>query len=259
LQDYSTITELPGSCVIPMQVERAYHRYYFGALYSQEKDVLEVACGGGQGLGLLAQFAKHVVGGDIEEKNLSYARQTYANNSKVKVVKLNAHQMEFPDASFDTIIIYEAIYYLEHFEKFLSEARRLLRKGGNLIICTANKDWPDFNPSPFSYCYYGVPELNQILNHHHFQVKFYGAFPDIKEGAPSFLKSILKRIAIKMHLMPKTMKGKTFLKRLFYGRLIQLPREFTVGMYPYQEPKPLLESRSDTIHTALYVIASKVL
>ena len=41
-----------------MQVERAYHRYYFGALYSQEKDVLEVACGGGQGLGILATHVK---------------------------------------------------------------------------------------------------------------------------------------------------------------------------------------------------------
>lgn len=242
---------------MPIQVERAYHRYYFGALYSQGKDVLEVACGGGQGLGLLAQFAKYVVGGDIEEKNLIYARQTYAKNSKVKIVKLNAHQMDFPDASFDTIIIYEAIYYLEHFEKFLFEARRLLRNGGNLIICTANKDWPDFNPSPFSYRYYGIPELSQILSAHHFQVKFYGAFPDIKEGATSFLKSTLKKVAVKMHLMPKTMKGKAFLKRFFYGRLVQLPRELTVDMKPYQEPKVLSDSQPDTIHTALYVIASK--
>ncbi len=255
--DYSTITELPDSQVIPVQVERAYSRYRFAVDFCPAKDVLEVACGGGQGLGLLAANAKYVVGGDFESKNLTYARQTYAKKPNVQVIQLDAHHLPFLDTSFDLILIYEAIYYLKNPNQFLEECSRVLRPGGVLIICTANKDWPDFNPSPFSHRYFSVPELHELLGSHGFSSIFYGAFPDFTHSTLDHVKSFIKKIAVKMHLMPKTMKGKVLLKRLFFGGLVQMPKEFKNGQTPYTAPVSIPSQMPDLVHTAIYAVAHK--
>ncbi|MBI2500397.1 MAG: class I SAM-dependent methyltransferase [Deltaproteobacteria bacterium] len=257
MPDYSTITELPDSLVMPIQIRRTYSRYLFGSLYCEGRDVLEVACGGGQGLGLLAKKARKVVGGDYEEKNLAYARQTYKGQGKIEIVSLDAHDLKLPDRSFDVILLYEAIYYLHSPEKFLQECRRVLRPGGVLILCTANKDWPDFNPSPFSHRYFSVPELNRFLGENGFRPKFYGAFPD-DPAEGSRLRSLIKKVAVKLHLIPKTMKGKVLLKRLFFGGLVKLPWELKEGDATYEEPVALPADQVDTVHTALYAVGTSV-
>jgi len=38
-----------------------------------------------------------------------------------------------------------------------------------------NKDWPEFNPSPFRARYFSVPELNKLLQDNGFKTEFYGA------------------------------------------------------------------------------------
>ncbi len=255
--DYSTITELPGSQVLPVQVDRAYSRYAFAASFCVGKDVLEVACGGGQGLSLLGENANSVVGGDCDANNLRYAEDTYKKNKNVKVVYLDAQNMPFEDNSFDVIVIYEAIYYLSDLEKFLSDCRRILKPGGTLIICTANNCWPDFNPSPFSHKYHSVLELNQLLSKHGFSSEFFGAFPDQPNSFLSKIKSQVKRVAVKLHLMPRTMKGKVMLKRLFYGSLVRLPKELLTlrGQSPVV-PVPIPHDRNDTIHTAIFAVGT---
>jgi SAM-dependent methyltransferase len=47
--------------------------------------VLEIGCGAGLGLGYLARFARKVVGGDIEEKNVSLARQFYKDRPNITI------------------------------------------------------------------------------------------------------------------------------------------------------------------------------
>lgn len=47
------------------------------------------------------------------------------------------------------------------------------------------------------------------------------------------LISLIKRMAVSLHLMPKTMKGKELFKRLFLGKLTPLPSEIDDGMAEY--------------------------
>ena len=70
--DFSTVTEVTGNRVTQDQLERLYHRYTFAAQYFDGMEVLEVACGTGQGLGYLAKKAKLVVGSDYTENLLRY-------------------------------------------------------------------------------------------------------------------------------------------------------------------------------------------
>jgi ubiquinone/menaquinone biosynthesis C-methylase UbiE len=136
--DYTTVTEIPGNRVTREQLERMYHRYRFAADFSEGKDVLEVACGAGLGLGYLAKKTKRVVGGDYTEKLVTEAKGYY--KEKIPLLRLDAHFLPFQAQSFDVVILYEAIYYLAKPEDFFNEARRVLRKDGILLIATVNKD-----------------------------------------------------------------------------------------------------------------------
>jgi hypothetical protein len=51
--------------------------------------------------------------------------------------------------------------------------------------------------------------------------------------------SIVKRSAIRMGFIPKTMKGKQMLKRVFFGELNPFPAELSPGMGAFVKPAPL--------------------
>src|SRR3989304_8935037 len=157
--EYVTVTELPRINAHKEQLERLVQRYCLASEYCKDKEVLEVARGGGIGLGYLARRARKVVGGDIDEKVLEFARRNYGNRRNIELRTLDAQRLPFADKSFDEVLLYEAIYYLPQPEKFVDEARRVLRDKGVLIICTVNKDWPGFIRVRI------VTDISQCLNY----------------------------------------------------------------------------------------------
>jgi hypothetical protein len=60
-----------------------------------------------------------------------------------------------------------------------------------------------------------VPELGKLLQDNGFKGEFYGAFSALPKDAREKTIATLKKIAVTLHLIPKTMKGKEFLKRIF--------------------------------------------
>lgn len=252
---YTTITETPGVGASLEQLSMLYTRYRFAAPFCKGKEVLEVACGAGQGLGYLARVAERVVGGDIDETNLRFAAERYRERPNVEVRKMDAHQLPFEEKRFDAVLLYEAIYYLKRPEAFLSECRRVLRENGVLLICTVNKEWPDFNPSPFSARYFSSRELAELLRGLRFDVTLYAAFPVALKSTKDRLVSIIKRTAIALGLIPKTMKGKELLKRIFFGRLTPLPPEVEEGMGGYSAPTPISAQDPCVDYKTIYAVA----
>lgn len=59
--------------------------------------------------------------------------------SNSMVVKGDAQKMPFKTAEFNSILAGELIEHLSSPEKFVAECKRLLKKGGNLIITTPNR------------------------------------------------------------------------------------------------------------------------
>lgn len=232
--DFSTVTETTGVPVTREQLSRMYSRYRFAAGYCHGKVVLEVAAGSGQGLGVIAETASWVVGSDYTESLLQKARKHYKD--RIPLVRLDAHRLPFVSDSFDVVILYEAVYYLADPRQFLQECRRVLRSAGTVILCSANKEWSDFNPSPFSYQYYSARELAQFFRAEGFDVELAAACPVAAHSSRDKVVSLIKRGAVKLHLMPKTMGGKKLLKRLFLGRLTPLPPEIKEGMAEYSPP-----------------------
>ncbi len=223
--NFNTVTEIPGGRATADQMGILSTRYELARKHAQGKDVLEVACGAGMGLGLLARTARRLVGGDIDERNLAIARQTYGSRHNVEIKQFDAQDLPFPDASFDVVILYEALYYIPSADAFFREARRVLRPGGTLLISTVNCRWGEFNPSPFSVKYLDAAELAESLARHGFEVEIRGGFPQSTGGLAHVTIGLIRKVAVSLHLVPKTMKGKEWLKRVFYGNLRPIPPE----------------------------------
>jgi hypothetical protein len=65
--------------------------------------------------------------------------------------------------------------------------------------------------------------------------------------------SLVKRTAAALHLIPGTMKGKQFLKRVFFGELHAIPPEITDGLVEYAPPVPLAADDIDGCYKGLFV------
>ncbi|MHB0984021.1 MAG: class I SAM-dependent methyltransferase [Sulfuricella sp.] len=251
--NFLAITEVGGELVSQAQVVRFHQRYIWAGSFCKGKDVLEAACGTGPGLGYLASVSKSLAAGDYSREVLAVARAHYGN--RIALHEFDAQATPFADASFDVIILFEAIYYLPDAERFIAECRRLLRSGGVLLLATANRNLFDFNPSPFSVRYYNPPELSALLTKHGFDTEFFGGSPIDTSGLKSRVLRLAKKIAVSLNLIPGSMRSKRLLKRLVFGRLVSMPRELRVGDARYEAPVPIDGRWPDTVHQVLYCVA----
>lgn len=252
--DFLDVTELAGDEVTAEQVERMCHRYYWAAHHCEGKDVVEVACGTGQGLGYLAARARSLVGGDFSQAMVDRAAAHYGR--RVEVRRFDAQDMPFADASLDAVLIFEALYYLPDAERFAAECRRVLRPGGKVLVANANKDLYDFNPSPYSHVYHGAAELAGLFAGHGFAVETFGHLDTAAVSPRQKLLRPVKKMAGALGLIPKTMEGKKRLKRLVFGGLVTMPAEIADGLCPYVAPIPIPADRADTRHKVIYALAT---
>jgi len=253
--EYTTVTEMPGNKATKENLDMLYTRYKWASQFTEGKDVLEVACGAGQGLGYLAKKAKKVVGGDIDEDIVKCAKNHY--KGRVEVLQFDAHKLPFESSSFDVVILFEAIYYLKQPKDFLSECHRVLRENGLILLCTVNKDWLEFNPSPYSFKYFSAPELMDLFKENNFDARIFGAFSIAPDSLKGKIISFIRKTAVKFHLIPKTMKGKEKIKRLFFGKLLETPPEIKEGMTECHQPLPIALDFPNFEYKVLYVIAQK--
>lgn len=223
--DFTQVTELPGNRASAEQLEMIHTRYAWARSHAAGQEVLEAACGPGRGLGyLLRGGAREVVGLDYERALVEMGNAHH--RGRIKIVEGDASALPFAGESFGLVILFEAIYYLPDAGRFVAEAKRVLKTGGRLLICSANKEWSGFNPSPFSVRYYSALELRDLLAGHGLWTELKAGFPaDERRGLRGAAVSVVRRAAVGLGLVPKTMKGKALLKRLFYGRLASLGPE----------------------------------
>lgn len=252
--DYTTVTELPGSRATREQQARLYQRYHTARNYAAGKRVLEVACGAGLGLGYLGRTAGIVIGGDYSEKLLRIAQAHL--RGKVPLVRLDAHNLPFRDCVFDLIVLFEAIYYLSRPEQFIAESRRVLSEGGILLIGTVNRDWSEFSPSALSRRYFSAPELRELLSRNGFNdVEFFGAFPTLSSSPKHRIVSLIRRVAVALDLVPKTLGARELLKRLFYGPLTPIKSEIEDGMAELDPLVPISSESPNPGYKIFYAVA----
>lgn len=97
------------------------------------ENCLDVGCASGYMTSEISKsFPKgQYFGIDIYDKAIEYAKRKYPN---IKFKVASASQLPFKDESFDLILFYETIEHVENPKECLMEIRRVLKKGGRLIL-----------------------------------------------------------------------------------------------------------------------------
>lgn len=243
--------EMPGMRVTREQLQIIYSRYYFASQFVVGKQVLEVGCGPGIGLGYLAKRAKRVIGGDYAEDNLRIAQQHY--RSRIELALMDAHNLPFRDNCLDVVVAMAAIVYLQ-LDRFLAECHRVLKKGGVLIFCTPDKEQPGFQRSSLSRDYFSVPELEALVSHY-FEARFFGAFP-VSEGGQTTKQrdTIVAKVGQALALMPQGERVKGSLSHFLFGTSV-LKAEIEDGMVEAAQPEPIGDTVPASQYRLIYTVA----
>lgn len=203
---------------------------------------------------MLSSVSRSLEAGDYSQEILGVARAHYGR--RVRLAQVDAESLPYADQSKDVVVLFEAIYYIPDPTRFARECRRVLRPGGLVLVVTANKDLWDFNPSPLSQRYYGVPELAALFRDAGFDAELFGylRIEDVS-WRQRFLRPV-KKLAVRLGIMPKTLKGKRFLKRFVFGRLVCMPAELPASKADVEQPTLLSPSEPDRVHKVLYCCAT---
>lgn len=137
--------------------------------------VLEVGCGGGHSAAFMARLGFKVTAIDFSTVAIETAKENYKD---VIFNTGDATDLKFNDVDFDAVVGIEMIEHLEDPKKFIKEAARVLRPGGNLFIKTPNRLLHDlyyrnnerislWHPSVMS-----AKELMELLGSVGFSVRF---------------------------------------------------------------------------------------
>lgn len=154
-----------------------FTRYQSIANMVGNKYVLDVACGEGYGSNLLSYKAQKVCGVDVSIEAVENARKWYLRNN-LEFFVADATKLPFQDGIFDMVVSFETIEHLseENQHLFLSEAKRVLKPDGLLVIST-----PDINiynkydkiPNHFHIKEFSKDEFNEFLNQYFTYTKIY--------------------------------------------------------------------------------------
>lgn len=100
--------------------------------------VLDAGCGiGGSAIWLAKNTRSNVVGININKNQIKIAEELAKKNNvddRVKFYVKDYMNLDFPDNTFDAVWGLESICYAEDKKEFLSQAKRVLKKNGRIII-----------------------------------------------------------------------------------------------------------------------------
>lgn len=149
-------------------------RYEFARPHCVDAEVLDAGCGVGYGSSYLAEVASHVVGVDVSEEAIAYARQRYGGPN-VEFVVGDLTALEFDDASFDVVCSFETIEHVEDVERYLGQIARVLRSDGIFVVSTPRVDATTRAPdNPFHRVELSRDDFQTALLSRFEEVELYG-------------------------------------------------------------------------------------
>jgi ubiquinone/menaquinone biosynthesis C-methylase UbiE len=108
---------------------------------SSELNCLDLGCGPGGFLGLMAPLCKNIIGVDVVS---SFVEECRAHIDRLGLTNATAILSEnlplpFPDAEFDRIVMVDTIHHLENVSGTLDEVHRMLKPNGLFLVFEPNK------------------------------------------------------------------------------------------------------------------------
>ena len=193
----------------PGQFERPFFLkhftpYRFSKGLVKDKKVLEIGFGDGYGSFYLAPCVESIIGVDLFQKNAALARKKYDHRS-LKFMVTDGSKLAFTDKSFDVVLAFQVIEHLPRglHHDFLEEIKRVLRRGGFLILTTPNllclqKKGKRYAKNPHHDLEFSAEMLISLLREHFEKIDMYKVDYSFKQKF--FIK--LKRIGIFKYAPP---------------------------------------------------------
>ena len=245
ITDYSEFTEVSGRPITQDQLYRMRHRYSWAKKLVKRYTIgLELCCGSGQGLKVVSENLDKLYAVDITESLIVQA----IKNSPKNVICSQGDGLTFLENSenefYDFIIMFECIYYFESLERLIDLAKKSLKPGGLILLTWPNPLKKDFVKCEHTYCYPLLKDLKKFSKdeNNDFKTEFYGFDVLKKKSLITIFKSKIKTLAVKLNLIPKTQRGRLFLKRIFQGKMIEMPSSL---QYQEIEKNSLIEIKDD--------------
>lgn len=141
LRGSQAVDALTGEATEPES--RALHRALVELTVSRPLgDLIDVGCGQGRLLKLLATRARRAVGVDIDADARRFARAELllAGLPNCTLRKGDMHSLPFGDAEFDTVILDDVLDASERPVEAINEARRVTRPGGRILALSSIGD-----------------------------------------------------------------------------------------------------------------------
>jgi len=163
------------------------HRYFLARDAARGLDVLDIACGEGYGSALLAQVARSVVGVDVSDEAIAFARDAYRREN-LRFLMGDGREIPVPDVSIDVVVSFETLEHLYEQDSLIAEFRRVLRPGGLLIISTPDRNV--YSPD------------GSVPNPHHIRELDQKEFVDLLQPTFPSIRLFLQRPMIGSAIMP---------------------------------------------------------
>ena len=123
--------------------------------------VLEIGSGEGYGIRELAPLSKKYIAVDKFETKIS---QEIKNNNAITFIKSEVPPLQkIEDDSIDFVITFQVIEHIKNDTLFLSEIKRVLKRGGKLILTTPNK-LMSLTRSPWHIREYSPNEMKLLIS-----------------------------------------------------------------------------------------------
>lgn len=115
-------------------------RYKFALHHVQGKTVIDLGCGTGYGSAILARQARYVIGVDIDQEAIKYAKENY-NSSNMEFLRGDCVRLNL-NKKFDIAVAMELIEHLDENEQhaMLKCVSNHLKSNGTFIASTPNKE-----------------------------------------------------------------------------------------------------------------------
>ncbi|MBA4853318.1 class I SAM-dependent methyltransferase [Emticicia sp. BO119] len=123
-------------------------------------NVLELGCGWGRGVETLIEKCDHFTGLDKNEPLINQLQATYPKHT-FQTADL-PYLTEFKDNTFDFIVTFQVIEHIQDDHKFLSEAARVLKPGGKILLTTVNRPY-SLSRNPWHIREYDTAELRTLM------------------------------------------------------------------------------------------------
>ncbi len=129
-------------------------------------NTLELACGNGTYSKVLVKNSNTLTCTDFSEQMVEASKQRLKAFDKITVQQANCFNLPFDDNTFDTIFMANLLHVLQTPEKAISEAKRVLKQGGQILaIDFTNKGMSLFAKMGMVFRYlksYGKPPQGAI-------------------------------------------------------------------------------------------------